>query len=358
MNIKSLLLGSAAALAVVSGAQAADAIVAAEPEPMEYVRVCDAFGTGFFYIPGTETCLKISGEVRVNVAFGEDRNIFTPSFTEDDKNWDSSVRARVNFEARNDSELGTIGSFIRLQGSDTGSVEVEQAYITVGGFKVGYFTTFVDDFGLAGESDFFFTQTKNVAASYTYASDAFTVGFGIDDLTDFYEGGSGVIDATGDNEIGLEAMVSASFGVASLAVYGAYDIEASEGAVGAVISAEVGPGTLAVAGAYSSGINAYTNPDLDTPLDVNHVAQWAIGAAYSFKATDKLTLTAAANYYGDYLFIEDLGGDKINAWSADLLAEYALAEGLKASANIRYTDFDADGADAEWDGFVRLTRSF
>ncbi|MBY5807028.1 porin, partial [Rhizobium ruizarguesonis] len=55
MNIKSLLLGSAAALAVVSGAQAADAIVAAEPEPVEYVRVCDAYGTGYFYIPGTET---------------------------------------------------------------------------------------------------------------------------------------------------------------------------------------------------------------------------------------------------------------------------------------------------------------
>jgi hypothetical protein len=64
MNIKSLLLGSAAALAVVSGAQAADAVVAAEPEPMEYVRVCDAYGTGYFYIPGTETCLKIGGQFR------------------------------------------------------------------------------------------------------------------------------------------------------------------------------------------------------------------------------------------------------------------------------------------------------
>ena len=67
MNIKSLLLGSAAALAVVSGAQAADAVVAAEPEPMEYVRVCDAYGTGFFYIPGTETCLKIGGYVRMRL---------------------------------------------------------------------------------------------------------------------------------------------------------------------------------------------------------------------------------------------------------------------------------------------------
>ncbi|MBX4959620.1 porin, partial [Rhizobium lentis] len=71
MNIKSLLLGSAAALAVVSGAQAADAIVAAEPEPVEYVRVCDAYGTGYFYIPGTETCLKIEGYIRFQVDIGE-----------------------------------------------------------------------------------------------------------------------------------------------------------------------------------------------------------------------------------------------------------------------------------------------
>ena len=74
MNIKSLLLGSAAALAVVSGAQAADAIVAAEPEPMEYVRVCDAFGTGYFYIPGTETCLKVSGYMRYDIGIGNRGN--------------------------------------------------------------------------------------------------------------------------------------------------------------------------------------------------------------------------------------------------------------------------------------------
>src|ERR1044072_1914001 len=61
MNIKSLLIGSAAALVAVSGARAADAVVVAEPEPVEYVRVCDASGAGVLYIPGTETCLKISG---------------------------------------------------------------------------------------------------------------------------------------------------------------------------------------------------------------------------------------------------------------------------------------------------------
>ncbi|HEU5016865.1 MAG TPA: porin, partial [Pseudolabrys sp.] len=56
MKLKSLILGSAAALLAVSGARAADAVMAPEPEPVDYVKVCDAYGAGFFYIPGTETC--------------------------------------------------------------------------------------------------------------------------------------------------------------------------------------------------------------------------------------------------------------------------------------------------------------
>ena len=31
--------------------------------PVEYERVCDVYGTGFYYIPGTENCLKITGYV-------------------------------------------------------------------------------------------------------------------------------------------------------------------------------------------------------------------------------------------------------------------------------------------------------
>ncbi|SIT58843.1 Porin omp2b [Mesorhizobium prunaredense] len=71
MNIKSLLLGSAAALVAVSGARAADAVVVAEPEPAEYVRICDVYGAGYFYIPGTETCLRIGGYVRYDMGIGD-----------------------------------------------------------------------------------------------------------------------------------------------------------------------------------------------------------------------------------------------------------------------------------------------
>ena len=139
MNIKSLLLGSAAALAVVSGAQAADAVVAAEPEPMEYVRVCDAYGTGFFYIPGTETCLKIGGHLRFEKYFEKAKG------TKEYYEW--HTRARIQIEAKNDSEWGTVYSWIRLQG-DSYNNNADGAggnqtrwwyYFGIGGLEFGRF---------------------------------------------------------------------------------------------------------------------------------------------------------------------------------------------------------------------------
>ena len=61
--VKSLLLGSAAGIAAVASAQAAD-LPTRKAAPVEYVRVCDAFGAGFVYIPGTDSCIRISGRVR------------------------------------------------------------------------------------------------------------------------------------------------------------------------------------------------------------------------------------------------------------------------------------------------------
>ncbi|MBP1850850.1 porin [Rhizobium halophytocola] len=335
MNIKSLLLGSAAALAAVSGAQAADAIVAVEPEPMDYVRVCDAFGTGYFYIPGTETCLKIGGEVRATVRFGD-------KYNDSDHDWNTDIRARVTVDAKNDSEVGTIGSYIRLQAntgnfSDSNTFSADQAYITVGGFKVGKVLNWIDDFALPGESDYFFTTTNFNSASYTYAADAFSVGVSVDDLSDY--------NADYDSEVGVTAMASGAFGPVAAVVYGFYDFNAEEGGVAGVLSADVGPGTFYFDAAYSSGENAYTDPN------EGYTAEWTVGAAYAFKATDKLTITPNANYYGDFMF-----GDG-DAWSADLLVEYQLAAGLKVSSDLEYLNAD-DLDDDQWSGFVRLTRSF
>ena len=65
--VKSLMLGSAAGLIAMSGAQAADLPVKAKA--VEYVRICSLYGAGFYYIPGTDTCIKIGGYLRADVVW-------------------------------------------------------------------------------------------------------------------------------------------------------------------------------------------------------------------------------------------------------------------------------------------------
>src|SRR5205823_12956489 len=64
--VKSLILGSAAGLIAMSGAQAADLPVKAKA--VEYVRICSLYGAGFLYIPGSDTCNKLGGYLRAEVA--------------------------------------------------------------------------------------------------------------------------------------------------------------------------------------------------------------------------------------------------------------------------------------------------
>ncbi len=117
MSIKSFLLGSSAALVAVTGAKAADVVVA---EPVEYVRVCDVYGTGFFYIPGTETCLRVSGYARfqVNVAGDPAQNR-----EGDDYDLRSRVRARLNFDAREETELGQLRELVDTSAADDGQCD-------------------------------------------------------------------------------------------------------------------------------------------------------------------------------------------------------------------------------------------
>jgi hypothetical protein len=65
--VKSLLLGTAAGLVAVAGAQAADLPMKAKAPAVQYVKICTLYGAGFYYIPGTDTCLKIGGYLRTQV---------------------------------------------------------------------------------------------------------------------------------------------------------------------------------------------------------------------------------------------------------------------------------------------------
>ncbi|MBS0535713.1 MAG: porin, partial [Proteobacteria bacterium] len=36
---------------------------------VQYVKICSLYGAGFYYMPGTDTCIKIGGFVRAEVNF-------------------------------------------------------------------------------------------------------------------------------------------------------------------------------------------------------------------------------------------------------------------------------------------------
>ncbi|MCB5203408.1 porin [Neorhizobium sp. T786] len=327
MNIKSLLLGSAAALAAVSGAQAADAIIAAEPEPMEYVRVCDAFGTGYFYIPGTETCLKVGGYVRFQV---------NATNLDGARDWNAFTRGRLEVVSKSDTELGELTGFIAIHGQSdnqfTGedNFYMDEVYLQLGGFKAGNYLNWWDK-GINGETDQIGGSRQNSIA-YIYTGDAFTAGIQLDEIQESVVPGS-------DNDLGLEAIVTASFGAASIDLLGSYDFDAEEGAIRALVSAEVGPGTLQAAGIWASDVNYYYSG-----------AEWTIAASYAFKATEKFTITPGVQYFDNFLFSGD------DAWRAGLTVDYAVTEGMAVKVTANYND--RDGADEFWDGFVRLQRSF
>ncbi len=219
MKIRTLLLGSAAALIAVSGAQAADAVIV-EPEPVEYVRICDAYGAGYFYIPGTETCIRFSGYVRVDYTSRHIHDGFTQTkVTETAGNTVSTrfntvkvysrqrhqlnYRGRLNIDVQNETEWGTLRSQLRFQGdggtdnSDTDSysgasespadaaVVIDRALISLAGFRVGYSDDYWTTHGGYGyykaEEGGPYGYSQGIFLDYTYAADGFTATVGLVD---------------------------------------------------------------------------------------------------------------------------------------------------------------------------------
>jgi hypothetical protein len=149
--VKSLFLGSVAGLAAVAGAQAAD-LPAKKAAAVEYVRVCSTYGAGFFYIPGTETCLRIGGRVRAEYLYLE------PTLRTDDS-IGFRTRGRLNIDARTATAYGLLRTFVRFEmtrntgayGFDATESNVDQAFIQFGGLTAGRTVSFFDNSDLPTE---------------------------------------------------------------------------------------------------------------------------------------------------------------------------------------------------------------
>jgi len=165
-TLNRLLLGSAAGLIAAAGAQAADLPVKAKP--VEYVKVCSLYGAGFWYVPGTDTCLKIGSFVRVQTAWNTDSSD-TPigagggqtggrETRTDTSNFGFRVRSGVSVDLRTQTEYGTLRSYMDVgaQWSTSASgaannnttaadtLWVDRGFIQFAGFTAGRIRSYFD----------------------------------------------------------------------------------------------------------------------------------------------------------------------------------------------------------------------
>ncbi len=160
--VKSLLLGSAAGIVGVAGAHAADLPVKAKP--VEYVKICSLYGDGFYYIPGTDTCIQLGGNTQADYfwnAQGNGQPHYTGGFGAQDRTTSpNAFRGRADFaiDTRTQTAYGTLRTFevFRIDNINQGTIspQVPRAFIQWAGFTFGHTKSFTDPFGGHGGGDF------------------------------------------------------------------------------------------------------------------------------------------------------------------------------------------------------------
>ncbi len=336
MNIRTLLLGSTAALIAVSGARAADAVVVAEPEPAEYVKICDVYGAGYFYIPGTETCLRVGGYIRYDASLG-DRGTFDGARTTDRLNgkeqdtWGKNTRFALKTWTGQETELGTLKTYTetRFQFGNSNdnadarnkNVSLNFAWIQLGGLRVGKDESAYDTFiGYAG----------NVIQ---------------DTIVPYGEFDTNLISYTFDAGNGFSAIVSLEQGS------GSYDTFVKDGAgnwVPGIVDNTIDSyaPNVVVGAKYTQGWGGITgviayNPSWEewagkVRLDVNATDQIALWVMGGYGTDDNAARTFYKPWGGNWA-VWGGGSYKFNEKTTfNLQASYDEQENLGIAANVAY----------------------
>ena len=198
--VKSLLLGTAAGLLRFLGHR--PPIMPVKAKPVVYVKICSLYGDGFYYIPGTDTCIKIGGYYRLQTEYGAgssgqttgtQSNLGMGRFTRDlsnDVNYTS--RAVISLDVRNATEYGTLRSYIRAgwsastpgagNGGTGGPGNVinywDRAFIQFAGFTVGRAQSFFDIFTYGGQWNYLNSRTQGDTGASGATVWAYTAQFG------------------------------------------------------------------------------------------------------------------------------------------------------------------------------------
>ncbi|WP_375627456.1 MULTISPECIES: porin [unclassified Bartonella] len=398
MNIKSLFLSSTAAFLTISGAHAASTVIP-EPEPVEYIRVCDAYGKGYFYIPGTETCMRLSGNVRTDFIGGD--NIDATSETELNqkrKTYGASSRLTLVFQAASETEMGTLRSYARIfsswgDGGDKAGARLSAAYIELGGFRVGLddtiFNSWTGGYGNVLNDDSIAPAgtTRTNFISYTFNGDSgfsAIIGAELGNNSDALPGISGyyidkddkLVPITKDTlpskaiknytpnvVLGIKFMQKWG-GFSAVAAYDTY-YKKWAGKVRADFNVNDRFNLWVMAG-YKNGLDYYTvneNDELSrqsTTIYANWGGKWAAWAGATYKLTPKANLNAQVSY------------SAVKTFATSVNITYTLVPGFVITPELTYVSWNDDrvvtdknndekhlfNKKSAFQGMIRLQRSF
>ena len=156
MNIRSLFLASAA-LVSAGGAFAADLPAKQAAPAADAVRACPAYGSGFFTLPGSETCLKLGGYFRYIATYNDPDKSFTVA------RYAQSARFRLEVDARSNTEFGVLRGFSRMN-----DASLSRAFVQLGAFTAGRYGNSSDISGTYGEnySSLLSNSTESIGIKY------------------------------------------------------------------------------------------------------------------------------------------------------------------------------------------------
>src|SRR5215813_4289342 len=133
---------------------------------VQYVKICSLYGVGFYYIPGTEMCIKIGGWVRAEYGWGQNGNFawgFANGNLQNRSTNNSDFRARgyITADARDQTEYGTVRGYIAIglseneHGGDVNAstaFSANRAFIQWAGFTFGRAQSFFDFYSVPATS--------------------------------------------------------------------------------------------------------------------------------------------------------------------------------------------------------------
>jgi len=349
--MKNILLGSVAGLAMVGSAAAADLPVKAKAA--EYVKICSTYGAGFYYIPGSDTCVKIGGYVTADTYFTDGdltyrQNVggIGASISGSGNETYFLTRGAITADARTQTEYGTLRSYIEMRAtwgsaggianefsnddlndssfysnSASNAFQLKYAYIQFAGFTFGRATSAFDFW--AGDywygiqpGDFYSDVTTNLVSYTADFGNGFSATISAEDAyareSDF---GSnlyfvpGITENQGVPDIVGNIAYEGTWGAAKVsAVYHdlleVSDLVTSQDSAGWAVLGGVRfdiaeTTTLYVEGVYASGAVGYAGLAGYVPeVDVNGTAVtgWYVGGALNHYWTPSVFTSVVGSY--------------------------------------------------------------